>query len=55
MTGWRLGWIVVPERIVPQIEKLAQNLFICVVCRPACSVACFNLKQWRFMKPQSRV
>ena len=29
MTGWRLGWLVVPERIVPQLEKLAQNLFIC--------------------------
>lgn len=29
MTGWRLGWLVVPEFMVPQIEKLAQNLFIC--------------------------
>ena len=29
MTGWRLGWMVVPERIVPVIERLAQNLFIC--------------------------
>lgn len=29
MTGWRLGWLVVPEQIVPQVEKLAQNLFIC--------------------------
>ncbi|MFZ2999216.1 MAG: pyridoxal phosphate-dependent aminotransferase [Undibacterium umbellatum] len=29
MTGWRLGWLVVPERIVPALEKLAQNLFIC--------------------------
>ncbi|HEX2530566.1 MAG TPA: aminotransferase class I/II-fold pyridoxal phosphate-dependent enzyme, partial [Burkholderiaceae bacterium] len=29
MTGWRLGWLVVPERLVPQVEKLAQNLFIC--------------------------
>jgi aspartate/methionine/tyrosine aminotransferase len=29
MTGWRLGWLVVPENLVPQIEKLAQNLFIC--------------------------
>ncbi|MFZ6679940.1 pyridoxal phosphate-dependent aminotransferase [Undibacterium sp. Tian12W] len=29
MTGWRLGWLVVPERIVPAFEKLAQNLFIC--------------------------
>lgn len=28
MTGWRLGWLVVPERFVRDIEKLAQNLFI---------------------------
>jgi aspartate/methionine/tyrosine aminotransferase len=29
MTGWRLGWLVLPPALVPQIEKLAQNLFIC--------------------------
>lgn len=29
MTGWRLGWIVVPETHVREIEKLAQNAFIC--------------------------
>ncbi|MEO2177492.1 MAG: aminotransferase class I/II-fold pyridoxal phosphate-dependent enzyme [bacterium] len=29
MTGWRLGWLVVPEEAVPLVEKLAQNLFIC--------------------------
>jgi aspartate/methionine/tyrosine aminotransferase len=28
MTGWRLGWLVAPERFVRDIEKLAQNLFI---------------------------
>ena len=28
MTGWRLGWAVVPERLVPPIERLAQNLTI---------------------------
>lgn len=28
MTGWRLGWIVVPEVMLPGIEKLAQNFFI---------------------------
>lgn len=28
MTGWRLGWLVVPESYVRDIEKLAQNLFI---------------------------
>ncbi len=28
MTGWRLGWIVVPEDLVRAVECLAQNLFI---------------------------
>ena len=28
MTGWRLGWLVVPEPYIRDIEKLAQNLFI---------------------------
>jgi aspartate/methionine/tyrosine aminotransferase len=29
MTGWRLGWLVLPEALVPAVEKLAQNLYIC--------------------------
>ncbi len=28
MTGWRLGWIVVPKDLVRAVECLAQNLFI---------------------------
>jgi aspartate/methionine/tyrosine aminotransferase len=28
MTGWRVGWIVVPERAVRPMERLAQNLYI---------------------------
>jgi aspartate/methionine/tyrosine aminotransferase len=28
MTGWRLGWMVVPDDLVRPIERLAQNLFI---------------------------
>ncbi|MGY8871319.1 MAG: aminotransferase class I/II-fold pyridoxal phosphate-dependent enzyme, partial [Pseudomonadales bacterium] len=28
MTGWRLGWIVASEAAVPEIEKLAQNVYI---------------------------
>lgn len=28
MTGWRVGWMVVPERLVRTVERLAQNLFI---------------------------
>lgn len=42
MTGWRLGWLVVPDSLVPTFEKLAQNLFICAptVAQHA-ALACF--------------
>jgi aspartate/methionine/tyrosine aminotransferase len=29
MTGWRVGWMVVPEDHVRTVERLAQNMFIC--------------------------
>ena len=29
MTGWRLGWMVLPEPLVAPIEKLAMNYFLC--------------------------
>ena len=29
MTGWRVGWLIVPEDHVRSIERLAQNMFIC--------------------------
>jgi aspartate/methionine/tyrosine aminotransferase len=29
MTGWRIGWMVVPENLVRPVERLAQNFFIC--------------------------
>jgi aspartate/methionine/tyrosine aminotransferase len=43
MTGWRLGWMVVPDKLVPVIERLAQNLFICpsAVAQHA-ALACFE-------------
>ncbi len=43
MTGWRLGWLVVPEALVNTIERLAQNLFICpsTVAQHA-ALACFE-------------
>ncbi len=43
MTGWRLGWLVVPQALVDVIERLAQNLFICpsTVSQQA-ALACFE-------------
>ncbi len=29
MTGWRVGWMVVPEAHVRTVERIAQNMFIC--------------------------
>ncbi len=29
MTGWRIGWMVVPEVLIRTVERLAQNHFIC--------------------------
>lgn len=43
MTGWRLGWMVVPEALVSVVERLAQNLFICpsTIAQHA-ALACFE-------------
>src|SRR5687767_13562196 len=43
MTGWRLGWLVAPPRLVRTIETLAQNLFISpsAVAQHA-ALACFT-------------
>jgi len=43
MTGWRLGWMVVPDVLVPVIERLAQNLFICAsTISQHAALACFE-------------
>jgi aspartate/methionine/tyrosine aminotransferase len=43
MTGWRLGWMVLPEALVAPVERLAQNLYICpsTVAQHA-ALACFE-------------
>jgi aspartate/methionine/tyrosine aminotransferase len=42
MTGWRLGWLVLPPALVAPVERLAQNLFICpsTIAQHA-ALACF--------------
>jgi len=43
MTGWRLGWLVVPDALVAPIEKLAQNLYICPsTLAQHAALACFE-------------
>ena len=43
MTGWRLGWLVLPPALVPAVERLAQNLFICAsTIAQHAALACFE-------------
>lgn len=43
MTGWRLGWLVVPPAWVGAFERLAQNLYICAsALAQQAALACFE-------------
>lgn len=59
MTGWRLGWLVAPSNAVPELEKLAQNLYIsassiaqhaALACFTAESEAIFEARRAEFAK-----
>ncbi len=43
MTGWRLGWLVLPPSLVGPVERLAQNLYICPsTLAQQAALACFE-------------
>jgi aspartate/methionine/tyrosine aminotransferase len=43
MTGWRLGWLVVPPALTSAFEKLSQNLYICAsTLAQHAALACFK-------------
>ncbi|WP_017170612.1 aminotransferase class I/II-fold pyridoxal phosphate-dependent enzyme, partial [Xanthomonas phaseoli] len=43
MTGWRLGWLIAPPDAVPELEKLAQNLYISAsTIAQHAALACFT-------------
>jgi aspartate/methionine/tyrosine aminotransferase len=43
MTGWRLGWLVLPAELVAPVERLAQNLYICPsTLAQRAALACFE-------------
>ena len=59
MTGWRLGWLVLPEALVAPVEKLAQNLYICassiaqhaaLACFESASIAEYERRRDEFRK-----
>ncbi len=43
MTGWRLGWAILPEQLTESVERLAMNYFLCA-STPAqyAALACFT-------------
>jgi aspartate/methionine/tyrosine aminotransferase len=51
MTGWRLGWVVLPQKRLRDFEKLAQHLFICApsVAQHA-ALACFAPESLRLFE-----
>lgn len=64
MTGWRLGWLVVPKPMVPVVEKLAQNLYICpsaptqyaaLACFEPESLAIYEAQRLEFSRRRDRV
>lgn len=46
MTGWRIGWMVVPEGLIRPIERIAQSLYISAPeISQAAAVEAFNAKE----------
>ena len=55
MTGWRLGWIVAPERHVRDLEKLAQNLYISPpTLSQRAALACFRPETLAILEERRR-
>jgi aspartate/methionine/tyrosine aminotransferase len=64
MTGWRLGWLVLPPALVAPVEKLAQNLFICpstlaqqaaLACFEPASISVFEQRRAEFRRRRDYV
>jgi aspartate/methionine/tyrosine aminotransferase len=55
MTGWRLGWLVAPERYVRDLEKLAQNLYISPATpSQRAALACFTPETLAILEARRR-
>jgi aspartate/methionine/tyrosine aminotransferase len=55
MTGWRLGWVVAPERHVRDLEKLAQNLYISPpTLSQRAALACFKPETLAILEERRR-
>ncbi len=51
MTGWRLGWVALPQQRIREFEKLAQHLYICAptVAQHA-AISCFLPESMRLFE-----
>ena len=55
MTGWRLGWVVLPQRRVREFEKLAQHLFISApTIAQHAALACFSPATLKILERRRR-
>src|SRR5205823_7757503 len=55
MTGWRLGWLIAPERYVRDLEKLAQNLYISPATpSQRAALACFEPQTLELLEARRR-
>jgi aspartate/methionine/tyrosine aminotransferase len=55
MTGWRLGWLIAPERYVRDLEKLAQNLYISPATpSQRAALACFEPRTLELLEGRRR-
>ena len=55
MTGWRLGWVVLPQKRVREFEKLAQHLFICApTIAQHAALACFTASTLEILEDRRR-
>jgi len=55
MTGWRLGWVIAPERQVRDLEKIAQNLYISpATVSQRAALACFEPETLALLEERRR-
>jgi len=55
MTGWRLGWLIAPQRHVRDLEKLAQNLYISPPTpSQQAAIACFEPETLAILEERRR-
>lgn len=56
MTGWRLGWMVVPERYIDAVDRLSQNVFLSApTISQHAAVEAFNPKTLEILEERKKI